>query len=60
MVFDMSSDHGLWATFLDAAITSDDVVIPNAVRIASGSVPFVDLLGAACLFGLDSRAVDDQ
>lgn len=58
VVFDMSSDHGLWATFLYAAITSDDVVIADAVRVASGSVPLVNLCCAAGLVGLDCAAVN--
>ena len=59
VVFDVSTHHRLGATFLDATITSDDVVIADAVGVAPGSMPFVDLGCAAGLVGLDGRAVDD-
>lgn len=49
----MSSDHRFGSAFLDGSITADDVVIADTVRIATGAMPFVDLLGAACLVGLD-------
>ena len=60
MVFDVCSHHGLRATTFYAAITTDDVVVADAIRIASGAMPFVNLLGAAGLVGLDGRAVDDE
>lgn len=60
MVFDVGSHHGLGATMFDAAVTTDDVVVADAVKIATGTMPFVNLLGAAGLVGLDGRAVDDE
>lgn len=59
MVFDVGSYHGLWSTFLNTAITTYYIMIADAVRIATGAMPFVDLLGVACLVRLDGRAVDD-
>lgn len=53
MIFDVCSYHGLRATKFDAAITADDVVITDAVRITTGAMPLVDLLGAAGLVGPD-------
>lgn len=60
MVFDVSSHHGFRATTFDAAIATDDVVVADAIWVATGTMPFVNLLGAAGLVGLDSRAVDDE
>lgn len=57
VVFDMSSHHRFWATFLDAAITSDDVVIADAVGVATGPMPRIDLGCAAGLGGLDCAAM---
>lgn len=59
MVFDVSSYHGLWATKFYAAITTDDIVIADAVGIAPCPMPRINLCCAAGLVGLDGRAVDD-
>lgn len=59
MVFDVGSDHGFGTTFLDTTITTDDVMVADAVRVATCAMPFVNLLGTAGLVGLDSRAMDD-
>lgn len=59
MVFDMSADHRFGATFLDAAITADDVVVADAVGVAPCPMPRINLGCAAGLVGLDGRAVDD-
>lgn len=58
MVLDMGSDQGFGAARFDAAITPDDVVIADAVGIATGAMPFVDLGCATGLVRLDGRAVD--
>ena len=59
VVFDVGTDHGLWATKFYAAITTDDVMISDAVGIASGAMPLVNLFGAGGLVRLDGRAMDD-
>ena len=60
VVFDMCSDHGFRSARFDATVSADDVVIADAVRIASCSVPLVNLLSRAGLVGFDCAAMDDD
>lgn len=60
VVLTVSTDLFLWASFVDAAIAVDDVVIADAFP-ASGFVPAVNVLdGVVLVFGRGGAVDDDE
>ena len=45
VVLHMGADNRLWSASFDAAISTDYIVVADAITIASCSVPFVNLTG---------------
>ena len=52
VVLHMGADNRFWSAWFDAAISTDNIVVADAITIASCSVPFVNLTGGAGLVRL--------
>lgn len=60
MILDMSTYFTLGSAEFDGAVAANHLMIPYAVGIAPGSVPFVKLTGGAALGRCYRRAVYNQ